>query len=56
LPSVEDSESELDPDPHVFGPPGFGSGSINQRYGSVSHKGFERTERLIAKSNFNTKL
>ncbi len=25
-----------DPDPHVFGPPGFGSGSISQRYGPGS--------------------
>ncbi len=24
------------PDPHVFGPPGSGSGSISQRYGSDS--------------------
>jgi hypothetical protein len=24
------------PDPHVFGPPGSGSGSISQRYGSGS--------------------
>jgi hypothetical protein len=26
--------SVADPDPHVFGPPGSGSGSISQRYGS----------------------
>ncbi len=24
------------PDPHVFGPPGSGSGSISQRYGSAT--------------------
>ncbi len=28
--------SVADPDPHVFGPPGFGSRSIGQRYGSGS--------------------
>jgi hypothetical protein len=28
-----DPDPEL-PDPHVFGPPGSGSGSISQRYGS----------------------
>ncbi len=28
--------SVADPDPHVFGPPGSGSGSISQRYGSGS--------------------
>ncbi len=46
-----------DPDPHVFGPPGSGTGSISQRYGSGSrsgsfpnsHKGVERTERFFAK-------
>ncbi len=27
------SVADPDPDPHVFGPPGFGSGSISQRYG-----------------------
>jgi hypothetical protein len=29
----------LDPDPHVFGPPRSGSGSISQRYGSGSVPG-----------------
>ncbi len=32
-----DTDPNLDPDtpdPHVFGPPGFGSRSISQRYGS----------------------
>jgi hypothetical protein len=28
--------SVADPDPRVFGPPGSGSGSISQRYGSGS--------------------
>jgi hypothetical protein len=28
--------SVADPDPRVFGPPGFGSGSTSQRYGSGS--------------------
>jgi hypothetical protein len=27
------SVSDPNPDPHVFGPPGSGSGSISQRYG-----------------------
>jgi hypothetical protein len=27
-------DSVADPDPRVFGPPGSGSGSISQRYGS----------------------
>ncbi len=29
-------DSVADPDPHVFGPPGSGSGSISQRNGSGS--------------------
>jgi hypothetical protein len=32
-PDPPDSEP---PDPHVFGPPGSGSGSISQRYGSAT--------------------
>ncbi len=28
--------SVADSDPYVFGPTGFGSGSVSQRYGSVS--------------------
>ncbi len=48
-----------DPDPHVYGPPEFGS--IIQRYGSgsllpFSHKGVERTEIMLAKENCNTKF
>ncbi len=35
--SVADPEPNSDlPDPHVFGPPGSGSGSISQKYGSGS--------------------
>jgi len=37
--SVGDPDPEPDPDlqdPHIFGPPGSGSGSISQRYGSGS--------------------
>ncbi len=35
--SVADPDPNLyPPDPHVFGPPGSGSGSISQRYGSGS--------------------
>ncbi len=56
--------SVRDPDPHVFGPPG--SGSISQRYGSgsgygsfpylINYKCLERTEIMLAKQNFNTKV
>ncbi len=31
--SVRDPEPDPQ-DPHVFGPPGYGSGSISQRYGA----------------------
>ncbi len=34
--SVPDPVPEQDPDPHVFGPPGSGSGSTSHRYGSGS--------------------
>jgi hypothetical protein len=34
--SVGDPDPEPDLDPHVFGPPGSGAGSISQRYGSGS--------------------
>jgi hypothetical protein len=34
--SVADPDPDP-PDPRVFGPPGFGSGSTSQRYGSVYH-------------------
>ncbi len=30
------SVADPNPDPRVFGPPGYGSGSISQRYGSGS--------------------
>ncbi len=37
LGTVQTSVADPDPpDPHVFGPPGSGSGSIRQRYGSGS--------------------
>jgi hypothetical protein len=38
-----------DPDPHFFGPPVFGTGSINQRYVFGSRIGVERTEVMLAK-------
>jgi hypothetical protein len=41
-PTVRVGTSVADPDPpdlHVFGPPGSGSGSIGQRYGSGSGSG-----------------
>jgi hypothetical protein len=38
-----------EPDPHVFGPPGSGTGSISQRYGSFSNKYVERNEIMPAK-------
>jgi hypothetical protein len=45
--TVQDS----DPDPHVFGPPGSGSGSTSQRYGSRSgpfyHQAKEARKTLI---------
>jgi hypothetical protein len=34
--SVADPDPRDPPDPRVFGPPGSGSGSISQRYGSGS--------------------
>jgi hypothetical protein len=56
---VTDTCKVGNPDPHVFGPPGSdplvrgmdpGSGP------SFSLKGVERTGRLLAKLNFNTKF
>ncbi len=39
--SVADPDPNPDPsDPYVFGPPGSGSGSISQRYGSGYGSGF----------------
>ncbi len=48
--SVGDPDPDLQ-DPHVFGPPGSGSGSISQRYRirilPFSHKGVEWTEIIL---------
>jgi hypothetical protein len=56
--SVEDPEPDPQ-DPHLFGPPGSGSGSYQSdvwiRILPFFHKGVERTEIKRAKSNFNTK-
>jgi hypothetical protein len=45
-----------DPDPHVFGPPGSVSQEVRSRILPFSHKGVERTEIMLAKSNFNSKF
>jgi hypothetical protein len=38
-------------DPHVFGPPGSGSGSISQRYGSRSGSGpFYHQAKIVRKT------
>jgi hypothetical protein len=39
------SSSVADPDPYIFGPPGSGSGSISQRFGSGS-RNFYHQEKL----------
>ncbi len=47
------------PDPHVFGPPGFGSGSVSQRYGSGSGSGsgsFNHQAKKIRKTLIPTAL
>jgi hypothetical protein len=52
------SVGDLDPqDPHVFGPPGSGTGSTSQRCGSGSfpfliYVPIERAEIMPAKQNF----
>ncbi len=43
------------PDPHVFGPPGSGSGSISQRYGSGSGS-FYQQGKIIRKTLIPTAL
>ncbi len=48
------SVGDPEPDPRVFGPPGSGTGSISQRYGSFSHKCLEQNEIMPAKQGFNT--
>jgi hypothetical protein len=37
--------SVADPDPYVFGPPGSGSGSISQRYGSRSGSFYHQAKK-----------
>ncbi len=45
------------PDPHVFGPPGSGSGSISQKYGSRSGSGFfYHHAKIVRKTLFSTAL
>jgi hypothetical protein len=45
------------PDPHVFGPPGSGSGSISQRYGPVSGSGsFYHQAKKVRKTLIPTAL
>jgi hypothetical protein len=54
--SVADSDPNPDPpDPHVFGPPGSGSGSISQRYESGSGS-FYQQAKLIKKTLIPTAL
>ncbi len=48
--SVADSDPNP-PDPHVFGPPGSGSGSISQRYGSES---FYHYANIVRKTFIST--
>ncbi len=49
-----DLDPDLDPpDPHVFGPPGSGSGLINQRYGSGS---FYHQAKIVRKPLIPTVL
>ncbi len=56
--SVADPNPDLDPpDPHVFGPPGSGSGSISQRYGSRSGSGsFYHQAKKVRKTLIPTSL
>ena len=54
--SVPDPEPNPDPpDPNVFGPPGAGSGSISQRYGSGS-RSFYRQAKIVRKTLIPTVL
>jgi hypothetical protein len=44
--SIADPEPNPDPlDPHVFGPPESGSGSISQRYGSGSGSFYHQAKK-----------
>jgi hypothetical protein len=54
LSSVPDLDPDP-PDPHVFGPSGFGSGSITQRYGSGSGS-FYQQAKLVRKTLIPTVL
>ncbi len=45
--------SVADPDPHVFGPPGSGSGSTSQRYGAGS---FYHHAKIVRKTLIPTIL
>ncbi len=58
LTSVADSDPNPDPsDPNVFGPPGFRSGSISQRYGSESGSGsFYHQAKIVRKTLIPTVL
>ncbi len=50
--NVKTSVADPDPnaDPHVFGPPGSGSGSDSQRYGSGSGSDPSITKKNIKKN------
>jgi hypothetical protein len=49
------ADTDLNPDPHVFGPPG--SGSISQRYGSGSGSGsFNHHAKIVRKTLIPTIL
>jgi hypothetical protein len=55
-PVFADPDPDPDPsDPHVFGPPGSGSGSISQRYGSGSGS-FYHQVKIVRKTLFPTAL
>jgi hypothetical protein len=50
------SVADPDPsDPYVFGPPGSGSGSISQRYGSGSGS-FYHKAKIVRKTSIHTAL
>jgi hypothetical protein len=56
--SVADPDPNPDPDPpdpSVFGPPGFGSESISQRYGSGSGL-FNHEAKIVRKALISTVL
>ncbi len=51
--SIFSSVADPDPpDPHVFGPPGSGSGSISQRYGSGFGSGSSYHQAKIIRKTF----